>query len=296
MTDIAAQLVLNGISLGASYALVALGFVLILNAVGAVNFAHGDAVMAGGYIAIATVAFLPEWGRGFGLAVLPLVLLAAAMLGLILAWVGYFPIRRRPPVAVFVSTIAIGVILQSGADVLFGAAPRAGPSLVGGGNLSLGGIRLDHQQIAVIAVASLACAGVWALLSRTRVGRQLRAVAQDPDMAEAIGIRATIAIAATFALAAALAGLAGLLLSERYFVTPVDGATFMLKAYIAATIGGWGRIWGAVVGALLLGLFEVVVAALVSPMIAEAALYLAVLLVLLMRPTGLFGEALGTRS
>lgn len=280
-----AQLALSTLALAAGYALVALGFVLVINAVGAVNFAHGDLVMAGGFIAV-TLAQLLQWP---GIALVPLVVLATGALGLLLSALAYFPLRRGPPAGIYVSTIAVGLMLQNAALNLFGAAPRRGPALVSDSPPVI-------QMLATIAVAAAMLSGTHLLLQRTQLGRHLRATAQNPQMAEAIGIDTKRMIGLSFALAAALAGTAGLLLAPLQFVTPYDGANLIVKAYIAVVIGGWGRIGGAVLGALAIAVFEVAVAALVSQPAAEAALYGALLLVLWLRPRGLFGELAGERA
>lgn len=286
------QLILNGIALGAAYALAALGFVLVLNASRAVNFAQGDLVMAGGFVAVALGIWLPLPG----ILLLPAVLLLMALLGLAVGVAAYLPLRNRPPTSIFISTIAVGVILQHGANSLFGAAPRAGPPLLGGGYVEAGGLILSQQSLAIAVVAAVLVLLLHLLLTRTQAGRRMRAAAQDPEMARAIGINVTATALMSFALAAALAGAAGLLLANQYFVTPTSGGDLMLKAYIAVVIGGWGRLGGAVLGALLIALFEVAVAAAVSYPVAEALLYAALLAVLVLRPQGLLGEAEGRRA
>ena len=286
------QLLLNAAALSAAYALVALGFVLIINATGAVNFAHGDLVMAGGFLAVALAGALPVPG----IVLLPLVAALMAVLGLALSATAYLPLQNRPPVAVFISTIAVGVMLQNGVNAIFGAAPRGGPPLAGDGALQLGGLVLDRQSAAVIVTAAVLLATTQFLLTFTQLGKRMRATAQDPEMARALGIRTGRMIALTFALAAALAGTAGLLLGNRYFVTPAEGGSLMLKAYIAVVIGGWGRIGGALIGALLIALFESVVAAFLSQPVAEAALYAVLLIVLFVRPGGILGEVEGRRA
>lgn len=285
------QLLLNALALGAAYGLVALGFALVIGATGAVNFAQGDLVMAGGFLTVALASLLPVDGW----ILLPLVVLAMAGLGLAVCALAYLPFRNAPPVSVFVSTIALGIMLQNGANGLFGGSPRAGPALFEGDRAAIGGLALDRQSLAVIAATALLAGGTWLLLHRTQLGRRMRATAQDPEMARAIGIDTRRTILITFALATGLAGAAGLLLSNRYFVTPVEGTNLMLKAYIAVVVGGWGRIGGALAGALLVAGFEVIVAAVLSYPVAEAGLYVCVLLLLLLRPQGLFGEALGRR-
>jgi branched-chain amino acid transport system permease protein len=286
------QLVVNGISLGAAYALVALGFVLVLNATGAVNFAQGDLVMAGGFVAVALAGLLP----GPGILLLPLVLALMALFGLLFSLLVYFPLRNRPPVSVFISTIAAGIILQNTANAVFGGEPRTLPPLVAGGHVRVGPVAVGKQALAIIVVAALLIAGQHLLFARTQAGRRLRATAQDPQMARAIGIPVPRMIALTFALATALAGAAGLLLGHQFFVTPTGGTELIVAAYIAVVVGGWGSIGGAVAGAMLIALFEVVVSAYVSYTAATALLYAALLAILFLRPQGLFGEATQRRA
>src|SRR3954454_11957850 len=152
---ILAQLLVNGLALGAAYALVALGFVLVLNATGAVNFAQGDLAMAGGFLAVALAGLIPAPG----FVLLPLVMALMAVLGLLVSLTAYLPLVNRPPVSVFISTIAVGIILQNGATVLFGPEPRTTPPLIGAGTLDLGGVQISWQSLAVILVAGLLILG-----------------------------------------------------------------------------------------------------------------------------------------
>ncbi|GGF25638.1 branched-chain amino acid ABC transporter permease [Aliidongia dinghuensis] len=292
-----AQLLLNGLALGAAYALVALGFVLILNATGAVNFAQGDLVMLGGYVAIALSRWLDLAGIDLsGPALLPLVMLAMAGCGLLFSALAWRPFRSRPPIFGLLATVALGLVLQEAMNALEGAAPRAGPTLVGTGDLRIGPFGLSRSALGIMAAALvIGLAQAW-LLGHTQFGRRLRASAQDPVTARALGLPVDRLIAGSFALAAALAGAVGLLLSGPYFVTPSMGNDLILRAYIAVTIGGWGSLKGAVAGALLIALFESVVAGYTSSVAATAALYGVVLLVLAVRPAGLFPEPLGRRA
>ncbi|MEJ1975773.1 MAG: branched-chain amino acid ABC transporter permease [Acetobacteraceae bacterium] len=288
------QLLVDGLALGAAYALVAAGFVLVISATGAVNFAQGDLVMAGGYIALV----LAGWSGLPGWLLLPLVMAVMAGVGLLVAALAYAPLRNRPPVTVFVSTIAVGVMLQNGANALFGAEPRATPALLGSGVVSLGGLVLARQSIAVIGAAAVIFAALGFTLARTQLGRQLRATAQDRTMAAALGIPVGRMIALTFALSAALAGSAGLLLSNTYFLTPTEGGIYIVKAYIAVAIGGWGSLTGALLGACLIALFESVYPALpallpglpnawFSQSVSTIMLYGVLVLILCVRPQGL---------
>ena len=300
-----AQLVVQVLALGAAYALVALGFVLILNATGAVNFSQGDLVMVGGFVAV----LLGNYLRLPGLVLLPLVLIIMAGLGVVVALLAYMPLRTRPPEAVFISTIAVGIILQNAANRLFGPEPVVAPSLLGGGTVRVAGVATSLQSLAIIGVAALLIAGLHTVFAHTQLGRRLRATAQDREVAMAIGIRVDAMVIGTFAVGAALAGAAGLLLSNVFFVTPVAGSDYILKAYLAVVIGGWGSIAGAVAGALLIAGFDVVYPslplllpalnglpdALFSQTMSTIMLDIVVLLILVLRPSGLFGDAFGQR-
>lgn len=284
------QIALNALALGSAYALVAIGFVLVLNATTAVNFAHGEGVVAGGFAAVALAILLPSDSAIPGLLLLPGVLLVTALLGLVIGAVAYLPIRNRPPVSVFVSTIAVGIIIANGLNATFGAAPRTAPPLIGVGAIEFLGASISRQSLAIIGTAAVLITGLALVLQRTQLGRQFRACAQDPEMARALGIRLTRITMISFALGTAFAGAAGLLLAHQFFISPSDGGTLILKAYIAVVIGGWGSLRGAAAGAMLIAVFEVGVATISSQPLAEGLLYIAVLLVLFFRPQGIFGE------
>lgn len=286
------QLVINGVALGAAYALVALGFVLVLNATGAVNFAQGDLVVAGGFMGVALVGLMPLPA----ILLLPLVMLTMAAIGLAVSALAYWPLRDRPPVSVFISTIALGIIIQNGLNGAFGAEPRTAPAMFGAGRFEFAGLAVGYQSLAIMAVAALLIGGIHLLLVRSQLGRMLRATAQDREVAAALGIPVGGMVALTFALAAALAGAAGLLLANQFFISPADGGNFIVKAYIAVVIGGWGRVGGALAGAMLVALFETVVAAWFDYAVASGLLYAALLVILFVRPQGLFGEAVGRRA
>lgn len=291
-----AQIALNALALGSAYALVTIGFVLVLNATTAVNFAHGESVVAGGFAAVALATFLPPELGIPGLILLPGVLLVTAVLGLAIGALAYLPIRNRPPVSVFVTTIAVGIIVANGLNAGFGAAPQTAPALIGVGSFDLLGVNISRQSLAIIVTAVVLIGGLAFLLQRTQLGRQFRACSQDPEMARALGIRLTRITMLAFALGTALAGAAGLLLAHQFFISPSDGGILILKAYIAVVIGGWGSLRGAAAGAMLIAFFEIGVAAISSQPVAESLLYIAVLLVLVVRPQGLFGEPQQVRA
>ena len=269
------QLVINGVALGAAYALVALGFVFIVNATSAVNFAHGDLVMAGGYVAVGLGALAPLPI----LVLLPVVAAIMFAIGIGVALVAYFPLANRPPSTVFISTLLCGIVLQNLFLVLFGPQTRAAPPLIKSGIVHLGGIEISIQALGTLAVAAALIALQYVIFARTPIGRRLRATAQDRQMAQAIGIRASAVIAATFGFGTALAGVAGALLANQFFVYPTGGIPLSVYAYMAVVIGGWGSIAGAVIGAMMISLFQVVVSAYVSYAVATGLLYVALLLI-----------------
>jgi branched-chain amino acid transport system permease protein len=275
-----------------AYALVALGFVLALNAAGAVNFAHGALVVLGGAVAVVlgSALHLPSF------LLLPLVALALALAGIAAARIAILPLAARPPEATFVATIALAAVIEQGLQVQLGSAPRAAPSLAGTGVFELAGLQVGRQPLAILVVGGLLVAAVWFLLERTQAGRRMRAVASDRYMARAVGIPVARTIMLSLALSGGLAGIAGLLLGHQFLVSPTQGGDYMLKAYIAVAIGGWGSVPGALLGALAIGVFETFVAAAVGDAWASAALYAGVLALLMVRPNGVFGEPTGRRA
>ena len=279
------QLLINGFALGMAYALVALGFVLVLNAVNAVNFAQGDLVMAGGYVGVALAWWLPVPA----IFLLPAVMVAVAAIGLILSLLAYFPIMDRPPAAVFISTIAFGVILQNGYHLTFGPEAHAVVPLFSSGAWQVGQLYISKQAVGIVVTAAALISAQYLVMEKTQFGRRLRATAQNRDMAAAIGIPVNWMIAATFAVGASLAGAAGVLLGNQFLVHPIGGIHLIIIAYIAAVIGGWGSLMGAVIGAMLIALFQVIISAYISYTSSTALLYLVVLVVLFFRPQGLLG-------
>ena len=285
------QLAINGVALGAAYALVALGFVFIVNATSAVNFAHGDLVMAGGYVAVG-LGSLASWPM---IVMLPLVAAIMFGVGIAVALVAYFPLINRPPATVFISTLLCGIVLQNLFLVLFGPQARAAPPLLKSGTVHLGAITISIQALGTLAVAAALIGLQYLIFARTQVGRRLRATAQDRQMAQAIGIRASAVIACTFGAGTALAGVAGALLANQFFVYPTGGIPLSVYAYMAVVVGGWGSIAGAVLGAMMISIFQVVVSAYVSYAVATGLLYLVLLLVFFFRPQGIFGELVQRR-
>jgi branched-chain amino acid transport system permease protein len=275
-----------------AYALVAVGFVLALNASGAVNFAHGGLVVLGGAAAV-----LADLWTGLSAPLrLPLVMVVLGVAGVITARVAILPLVRRPPEATFVATIALAAIIEQSLLLAMGNAPRTAPPLAGSGATEIAGLSVGRQPLAIVIVSALLIVAVWFLLERTQVGRRMRAVAADRYAARASGIPVDRYIILSLALAGALAGVAGQLLGHQFLVVPTEGGGYMLRAYIAVALGGWGSVPGALLGALGIGMFETLVSSWLGDAWASAALYVAVLAVLSLRPQGLFGEPVGRRA
>jgi branched-chain amino acid transport system permease protein len=218
------------------------------------------------------------------------------VLGVALALLAYFPLINRPPSTVFISTLLCGIILQNAFVVLFGPQAHAALPLLKSGVWHAGEIEISIQAMATMVVAAILIASQYLLFTRTQLGRRLRATAEDRQMAQAVGIPAFALLAATFGLGTALAGIAGALLANQFFVYPTGGIPLSVYAYIAVVIGGWGSIAGAVIGAMIISLFQVVVSAYVSYAAATGLLYVTLLLIFFVRPQGIFGERVQRRA
>ena len=285
------QLVINGLAMGCIYALVALGFLLIYQAVGALNFAQGELVMLGGFLGISLAL-----GLKLPLPVAFLLTIALmAGIGWIFQRVAYYPLRDRPFMAVIISTVGVGIALRNGAQLIWGPLPLSFPSLVGTEPIRFAGNSVLPQHLFIIAVTLVLLAAQYFFFTRTAVGHQLQATAQDAETARLMGIPVGQMIAVTFMLSAAMAGVAGLLLAPIFFVTTDMGGMVMLKAFVASIIGGFGSIPGAIMGALFVGVMETFVAAYVSSAYKDAFAFLILILVLFVRPRGLFGEKISEK-
>ena len=286
------QLLLNGVAIGCIYALVSCGFVWVYAAVGAVNFAHGELVMVGAYLAV-TGAVLLGWSPALSLAA---AVLAGAVLGLAFQRVAFAPVRTRPPLTFIVVSIGMSILLRNGALVLWGPDPVAPPGLVGGRTLGLGDTAVSAHHVVIIVVTLSIFAAQAVFFTRTRIGRRLQAMAEDQETARLMGIDVGALTALTFALSAALAALAGTLVAPVIFVSPDLGLFIILKAFIALVIGGFGSIPGTLVGGVLLGVLEVLTSAYVSSVYKDVVAFLVLVAALLVLPHGLFGERVGERA
>ncbi len=287
------QLIVDGLALGAVYALASLAFVLVLNGIGAVNLAHGDLVTLGGFVAVAVSARAPTWP---GLVFLPLVAVIMALIGLGLAAVIPMRPRRDTPDDIAVGTFAAGAILATVLTATLGPRSVSGPPLLGGGQLHVLGVALSRQSLVVILAAIVLVPAVHLLLNSTQFGRRLRAAGQDPDLAQALGIRTGRAAAVTLALGTMMAGIAGMLLADRFSVSAGFGLDLLVKSYVAVAVAGWGQAGAAAAIALLIALFETALATIAPPAVADGLIYAGLLIVLTFQPHGLFGPAAQRRA
>lgn len=285
------QLSAAGLAVGMIYALVALGFVLIFNAVNVVNFAQGEFTMIPAFV----VAFLlTSSGLPMPTAILGTVLFAIAF-GLLFNRLVYHPLRKRSFVPVIIATIGVSVFLKNIALVLFGADPRKMDPLVSG-VVNVFGTNINAQYVVIIGVTAVLLLGQYLVFERTLLGKRLQATAQNPEMAALMGINTGVMIAGTFAYSAVLGAVAGILFAPLFGITAEMGGLIALKAFAATVIGGFGSIPGAVLGALFLGLVEIFGAAYVTADYKDAFAFVILIAVLLFRPEGFFGERVGLRA
>jgi branched-chain amino acid transport system permease protein len=286
-----AQLLVSGLAMGCIYALIALGFNLLYNAAGVMNFAQGDLVMLGAYLGV-TAGVLLGWPP---LAVFAVTLAGAALAGYLYQLAVYRPFRDRAPTLFLTASVAVGIALRNAALIVWGPNPAGLPSPVGTRFVHIGGAALTPQHLFIAATTALLVTLQYLLLMKTGLGRRLRATAQDPEAARLMGIRVRHMVTLTFVLSAVFSGIAGVLLVPIFFATPDMGPALLLKAFIAIVIGGFGSIPGAIVGGLCLGLLEILIAAFVSTAYKDAIAFLVLILFLLAMPRGIFGERIAER-
>lgn len=280
------QQVINGITVGCIYGLVSLGYTLIFGVIGLINFAHGEVYMFGAFIAFSVLSIL---GGPFFLAVIA-VIIGAALLGYLMDGIVYRPIRTAPRVSQLITALAISMVLRNLAMLIWGTRTMAFPSVFSIRVLEFAGIRVTQLQLAIPAVTLLLMIGLHKLIYSTRLGKAVRATSLDSEIASAMGIEPNHVIAAVFALGASLGGVAGLLVALFYGSISFDmGVTVGLRAFVACIIGGIGSIHGAMLGGLIIGLAEVMATGYISPGYKNAIAFLILTMVLVVKPSGIFG-------
>lgn len=285
------QLLVNGISMGAIYALVALGIVVIAKAVNIVNFAQGENVMLGAYIA-ATLTFtfkLPI------LAAYIISIILMALYGYIFQRIAYYPLRNKPTFTVILSTIGISMFLKNIARVIWGGQPMSYPGLFGVNTIKLGTVSLYPQHLLIIGVTIILVIFQYLFFSKTFIGRKMMATAQDQEAASLMGINVSHMTAITFIYSSMLAAVAGVLVAPVFYISADMGGALGLKAFAASLIGGFGSVPGAIIGGLLLGVVEIFGAAYISSLYKDAFAFILLIIVLVVLPKGIFGEKISTK-
>lgn len=285
------QEIFSGLSMGCIYALVGFGFVLVYNAVGAVNFAHGELVMWGGYFGLMATMWLglPLW------IAMIFSFVAMAGLGFLYNQVAYYPMRHRPRVTVIIASIGMSILLRNSALAIWGPDPLKLHSFLGDDIINLSGVVIPRHQLLIYVVTAFIFIGQSFFFSRTSIGRKLEATAQDQEMARLMGIKVNKMITLTFILAACLASIAGFLMAPLWFLEPDVGLYIIVKAFIAIVIGGFGSVPGLVVGGLFLGVTEVLVASHVTSEYKDVISFLILIAVLMLMPQGFFGEKIAEK-
>jgi branched-chain amino acid transport system permease protein len=284
------QTITGGLTLGAIYALVALGFSLVYRTMGLVNFAHGQVVMLGAFTASTfyMTAQLP-----FALAVV-IAMLVTGLVGVVIERV-LRPLEGRDFDLMLIGTIGFGVMLEALATVIWGATGRAVPSPIDTPPIDVGGIKIRTYSIVVLIVAAAATLALVAFLQRTRLGSAMQAVAMDPDAATAVGIHVGRCNAIAFAIGAALAALAGGLAGPLLYVNASLGGSLGIKGFAAAILGGFGNIQGAILGGLAIGILDAFAAGHFEGY-SELVVFVVFTVLIMVRPTGIFGERTVNRA
>jgi branched-chain amino acid transport system permease protein len=285
------QQLLNGISLGAIYALIALGYTMVYGVLRFINFAHSDVFMVGAYVGYYLGKLIPEGTLWGGLTVLAVAMVACAILGMTIERLAYRPLRGAPTLNVLITAIGVSLLLEYTGQIFFGAAPRNFPAVFPVHNFQLGGLILSSNQIIVIVVSVVLMVVLQLIVFRTKIGTAMRAVSLNPKAAALMGVNNDIVISFTFGLGSALAAAGGILYALNYpSIDPLMGVMPGLKAFVAAILGGIGNIPGAALGGLILGTVETFVNGSQWSTYKDAIAFAILIVILLFRPAGLLGK------
>ena len=282
---------INGLSLGSVYALIALGYTMVYGIAKMLNFAHGDVIMVGGYICFCAMSYL-------GLPPLVGVVLAivgCTVLGIVIERLAYKPLRGAGSLDVLITAICVSYFLENAALLIWKSDPKTFPNLIDLPSLTLfdGGLTVSATTIVTIVVCVLIMVGLMLYTGKTRMGKAMRACSEDRGAATLMGINVNSTISLTFAIGSGLAAIAGVLMCTAYPVlTPTVGMMPGIKAFTAAVFGGIGSIPGAFLGGILLGVIETFTKAYISTQLSDAVVFAILIVVLLIKPTGLLGKAI----
>ena len=280
----------SGINLGSVYAIIALGYTMVYGIAKMLNFAHGDVIMVGAFVILTSVtkAGMSAW------VAIPVAVVACTVLGITIEAIAYRPLRKAAsPLAVLITAIGVSYLLQNLALLIFGADAKSFVTVIDVPSLSLfdGKLLIKGITIVTIVVSVIIMTVLTWFVKKTKPGRAMQAVSEDKDAAQLMGVNVNRTISLTFAIGSGLAAIAGLLLCSAYpTLTPYTGSMPGIKAFVAAVFGGIGSIPGAMVGGILLGIIEIFGRAYISTQIADAICFAVLIIVLLVKPTGLFGK------
>lgn len=281
------QQLINGVSLGSIYALIALGYTMVYGIIKLINFAHGDIYMMGAYAGFFATAMLK-------LPFIPALLLAmllAGILGMVIERLAYRPLRHAPKIAVLITAIGVSLLLEYGGMLMFTPQPRTFPNVFESTTYHMGPFVVNSQQIIILVVSVILMLALTYVVQKTKVGKAMRAVSFDTEAALLMGIDVNRIISATFGIGSALAGAAGILVGVYYnSIDPLMGIMPGLKAFVAAVLGGIGIIPGAMAGGIILGVIEALVSGFISSTFRDAAAFSILIIILLFKPSGLFGK------
>ncbi|WP_308636494.1 branched-chain amino acid ABC transporter permease [Paenibacillus silvisoli] len=281
------QQIINGISLGSIYALIALGYTMVYGIIRLINFAHGDVFMVGSFVGFYAITRLD-------LGIFPALILAmavCALLGVVIERIAYKRLRNASRIAALITAIGISLLIEYGTIYFRGAQPEAFPNALPSKSFELWGATISIQSILILSISVVLMIILQFIVRRTKVGKAMRAVSHDVEAAKLMGINVDRTISATFAIGSALAGAAGVVFGIYYTkIEPLMGVIPGLKAFVAAVLGGIGIIPGAAIGGLVLGLVETGVSALGYSMWRDAAAFIILILILIFKPSGILGK------
>lgn len=280
---------INGISLGSIYAIIALGYTMVYGIARMLNFAHGDIIMVGGFAVftiVSTLGLSPWLGLLVAVAI-------CTVLGIVIEKVAYCPLRGASSLAVLITAIGVSYLLQNVALLIFGSNARQFTSIINLPNLKLADGRLTISTVTIVTIITciVIMVGLTAFINKTKIGQAMLAVSEDTGAATLMGINVNKTISITFAIGSALAAIAGALLCSAYpSLTPYTGSMPGIKAFVAAVFGGIGSIPGALIGGVILGVIENLTKAYISSQLSDAVVFSVLIIVLLVRPTGILGK------
>ncbi len=288
------ETLINGISLGSIYAVIALGYTLVYGIAKMLNFAHGDVIMVGGY---AVFTAMVTWNWSPWLAML-FAIVVCTLLGITIEKVAYKPLRKASSLSVLITAIGVSYFLQNMALLIFKEKPKVFTSVVNIPKISLfdGKVVIKGETTAAIITSVVIVVALSIFINHTQKGRAMLAVSEDKDAAQLMGINVNSTISLTFAIGSGLAAVAGMLLCSSYpTLTNTTGAMPGIKAFVAAVFGGIGSIPGAMIGGILIGVIEILGRAYISPQLADAIVFAVLILVLMIKPTGILGKKINEK-